>query len=231
MHLKNIFRMTVAVGTLTLMGAGCGATDVAVPAPQANGDSAIALRAENLQRMPPAEIVASSQPAEADAPPSVAASRPTSFPGILPAARISRKQVRMATDKGEIVFELFDQDAPKAVSNFVALAESGYYDGLTFHRSEPGFVSRGGDPEGTGRGGPGYRFEDEPVTRDYEAGTVAMANAGPDTNGSQFFICLDDVPTLPKNYTIFGKVTKGMDAVLAIRVGDKMNKVTVEAEK
>ncbi|OGL72907.1 peptidylprolyl isomerase [Candidatus Uhrbacteria bacterium RIFCSPHIGHO2_02_FULL_60_10] len=150
---------------------------------------------------------------------------------MLPAARISRKQVRMATDKGEIVFELFDQDAPKAVSNFVALAESGYYDGLTFHRYEPGFVIQGGDPEGTGRGGPGYRFEDEPVTRDYEAGTVAMANAGPDTNGSQFFICLDDVPTLPKNYTIFGKVTKGMDAVLAIRVGDKMNKVTVEAEK
>lgn len=152
------------------------------------------------------------------------------FPGVLPASEISGKQIRMETSKGTIVFELFEKEAPKTVSNFVYLTKGGYYDGLTFHRREEGFVIQGGDPSGNGTGGPGYKFADETVVRPYDHGIVAMANAGPDTNGSQFFIMLADYP-LPPNYTIFGKVTSGLDAVAKIKVGDQMTKVTVEAKK
>ena len=119
------------------------------------------------------------------------------------------------TNKGSFEITFFPEEAPKAVNNFVCLTRSGFYDDTTFHRIVQGFVIQGGDPEGTGRGGPGYRFEDEPVTRDYSRGIVAMANAGPNTNGSQYFVCLQNVQ-LPKNYTIFGEVTKGMDVVDAI---------------
>jgi len=152
------------------------------------------------------------------------------FPGVLPDDQIKNKQVRISTDKGDIVFELYADDAPKTVSNFIYLANAGFYNGLTFHRVEPGFVIQGGDPNGDGTGGPGYTFEDETVTKDYTEGTVAMANAGPNTNGSQFFIMLADNTGLPKNYTIFGKVISGMDVVKAIAVGDKMNTVTIESK-
>ncbi|MFH1047960.1 MAG: peptidylprolyl isomerase [Patescibacteria group bacterium] len=156
--------------------------------------------------------------------------KPTAPVGILPADRIENKIARIQTNKGEIVFELYATDAPKTVSNFVALAESGYFDGLTYHRVVPSFVIQGGDPDGTGRGGPGYKFEDEPVTRNYLAGTVAMANAGPNTNGSQYFICLEDLPSLPKSYTIFGQVISGMDVVSSIAIGDVMTSVTIESK-
>src|SRR4051794_12431062 len=99
----------------------------------------------------------------------------------------------ITTPKGAIVMDLDPRIAPKSVNNFVVLARQGYYDGLTFHRVEPGFVIQGGCPEGSGRGGPGYKFADEPVQGEYIVGAVAMANAGPDTNGSQFFICLSDL--------------------------------------
>jgi len=123
----------------------------------------------------------------------------------------------LETNKGTIQVELFPTDAPVTVNNFVCLAEDGYFDNTPFHRIVRGFVIQGGDPTGTGSGGPGYSFADEPVTRDYERGTLAMANAGPNTNGSQFFIVLDDLRgKLPKNYTIFGRVTEGMDIVDAI---------------
>src|SRR5215213_4582614 len=123
----------------------------------------------------------------------------------------------LQTNRGPIEVELFPQDAPITVNNFVCLAEDGYFDNTPFHRIVKGFVIQGGDPTGTGSGGPGYKFADEPVTRDYERGTLAMANAGPNTNGSQFFIVLDDLRgKLPKNYTIFGRVTEGMDVVDAI---------------
>jgi cyclophilin family peptidyl-prolyl cis-trans isomerase len=127
----------------------------------------------------------------------------------------------LSTDKGDIVVDLFTDGAPKAATNFLDLAKKGFYDGVIFHRIVPGFVIQGGDPTGTGRGGPGYQFEDEPVKGDYYRGTLAMANAGPNTNGSQFFICLADLSggRLPKNYTIFGQVTKGMDVVDAIAAG------------
>ncbi len=152
------------------------------------------------------------------------------FPGVLPDERIKNKQVRISTAKGDIVFELYPEDAPKTVSNFVYLTEEGYYNGLNFHRVEPGFVIQGGDPEGTGAGGPGYSFEDEAVTKNYDQGIVAMANSGPDTNGSQFFIMLEDKSDLPKQYTIFGKVTEGIDIVKRIAVGDVMTTVEVESK-
>jgi cyclophilin family peptidyl-prolyl cis-trans isomerase len=146
----------------------------------------------------------------------------------------------ISTDKGDIVVELFTEGAPKAANNFLDLARKGFYDGVIFHRVVPGFVIQGGDPTGTGTGGPGYKFADEPFSGDYYRGTLAMANAGPNTNGSQFFICLADLAgRLPKNYTIFGQVTKGMDVVDAIAAGKlggndrpnepvKMTKVTVK---
>jgi cyclophilin family peptidyl-prolyl cis-trans isomerase len=138
-------------------------------------------------------------------------------------------RVTITTDRGPIVMDLDPRLAPVTVNNFVALARQGYYDGLTFHRVEPGFVIQGGCPEGSGRGGPGYKFADEPVQGDYTQGAVAMANAGPDTNGSQFFICLDDLSgRLPKQYNLFGHVVEGIDAVLATKRGDVMQTVVVE---
>lgn len=123
----------------------------------------------------------------------------------------------LETSHGTIEVEFYPEDAPIAVNNFVNLARQGFYDGTPFHRIVKGFVIQGGDPTGTGTGGPGYKFKDEKITKDYEQGTLAMANAGPNTNGSQFFICLRDLKgSLPKNYTIFGKVTSGLDVVQAI---------------
>jgi cyclophilin family peptidyl-prolyl cis-trans isomerase len=123
----------------------------------------------------------------------------------------------LKTNKGTITAELYPQDAPVAVNNFVCLAEDGYYNNTPFHRIVSGFVIQGGDPTGTGSGGPGYQFNDEPVAKDYEKGILAMANAGPNTNGSQFFIVLEDLRgRLPKNYTIFGRVASGQDVVDAI---------------
>jgi cyclophilin family peptidyl-prolyl cis-trans isomerase len=121
------------------------------------------------------------------------------------------------TSKGDVTFDLLMSDAPKTVNNFVFLAREGYYDGSPFHRLIKGFMIQGGDPTGTGRGGPGYRFADERVSRRYERGIVAMANAGPNTNGSQFFICHGrNSESLPPSYTIFGKVSSGLDVVDAI---------------
>lgn len=136
--------------------------------------------------------------------------------------------ITIQTAKGDIQMELDPQLAPKTVNNFVHLARGGYYDGLTFHRVVPDFVVQGGCPEGTGRGGPGYRFEDEAVKGDYIEGAVAMANSGPNTNGSQFFICtVDDRHKLDKKYNLFGYVMKGMSVVKQVQVGDKMDKVEV----
>ena len=138
-------------------------------------------------------------------------------------------RVTIATDRGTIAMELDPQLAANTVNNFVALARRGYYDGLTFHRVVPEFVIQGGDPEGTGRGGPGYRFADEPVRGDYTLGAVAMANAGPDTNGSQFFICIDDCRRkLSKDYNLFGYVVDGIDVATATQVGDVMHSVRVD---
>jgi peptidyl-prolyl cis-trans isomerase B (cyclophilin B) len=135
----------------------------------------------------------------------------------------------VTTDRGVIVMDLDPQLAPASVNNFVGLARSGYYDGLTFHRVVPDFVIQGGCPEGTGRGGPGYQWADEPVQGEYTLGAVAMANAGPNTNGSQFFICIDDCTRkLSKDYNLFGHVVEGVEVAQATQVGDVMRSVVVE---
>jgi cyclophilin family peptidyl-prolyl cis-trans isomerase len=126
-------------------------------------------------------------------------------------------EMTMTTNKGEIVFEMFDDDAPKTVGNMRDLAEKGYYDGLTFHRIIRDFMIQGGCPQGTGTGGPGYEFEDEINRHKVVRGALAMANAGPNTNGSQFFIVTTDAaPWLDGKHTVFGKVTAGMDVVDAL---------------
>jgi cyclophilin family peptidyl-prolyl cis-trans isomerase len=130
----------------------------------------------------------------------------------------------IATELGDIEVDLFTQAAPKATQNFIDLANKGFYDDVIFHRVIPGFVIQGGDGEfgkksslnagRVGTGGPGYKFADEPVLGDYARGALAMANSGPNTNGSQFFICTSDLSgRLPKSYTLFGQVTKGLDVV------------------
>ena len=123
-------------------------------------------------------------------------------------------QMTMTTNHGDIVLELFDEDAPKTVDNFRKLAEDGFYDGLIFHRVIPDFMIQGGCPQGTGTGGPGYTFEDEINDHKVVKGALAMANAGPNTNGSQFFIVTTEAaPWLDGKHTVFGKVTEGMDVV------------------
>jgi peptidyl-prolyl cis-trans isomerase B (cyclophilin B) len=137
-------------------------------------------------------------------------------------------QVVIETDKGSIMMELDPNLAPNSVNNFISLARDGYYDGLTFHRVVSEFVIQGGDPEGSGRGGPGYKFADEPVKGEYTLGAVAMANAGPDTNGSQFFICIDDCRSkLQPLYNLFGYVIDGMDVAKDIEQGDVMHSLTI----
>jgi peptidyl-prolyl cis-trans isomerase B (cyclophilin B) len=126
-------------------------------------------------------------------------------------------EATLHTNHGPIAVELFDDDAPKTVENFRKLSGDGFYDGLIFHRVIPDFMIQGGCPEGTGTGGPGYTFEDEINEHKVERGALAMANAGPDTNGSQFFIVTTDAaPWLDGKHTVFGRVTDGMDAVTAI---------------
>ena len=139
--------------------------------------------------------------------------------------------VTIITNKGTIALCLDPKLAPNTVNNFVFLTRNQFYDGLKFHRVEAGFVIQGGDPLGTGSGGPGYKFADEPVSGEYTAGAVAMANSGANTNGSQFFICtVDDSKKLAKSYNLFGYVQIGMDVVLKIAVGDTMTSVTVQEE-
>ncbi|MCP5094350.1 MAG: peptidylprolyl isomerase [Chloroflexi bacterium] len=149
-----------------------------------------------------------------------------------PAMQIDPKKnyaVSMETNKGTIEIELFAQHAPKTVNNFVFLIREGYYDGVSFHRVISNFVIQGGDPTGSGAGGPGYRFGDEFAGNPHKHGTgyLSMANAGPGTNGSQFFVTHSPQPHLDGRHTVFGKVTSSMDVVNAIRQGDKMTKVTV----
>jgi peptidyl-prolyl cis-trans isomerase B (cyclophilin B) len=138
-------------------------------------------------------------------------------------------EATIATSRGKVKLELYPQHAPVTVNSFVFLAREGFYDGVTFHRVIPNFVIQGGDPTGTGTGGPGYRFPDEfqgnPLT--HETGIISMANAGPGTNGSQFFITHSPQPHLDGKHTVFGKVVRGQDVVNAIQQGDVMESVTI----
>ncbi|MFH1433490.1 MAG: peptidylprolyl isomerase [Candidatus Uhrbacteria bacterium] len=205
-----MYKLALILGVFIIAGAGCAvnkednlsAEDVLLPGEQAE----------------PAATETMDEPTTAS----------WSFPGVLPDETIAGKQIRISTAKGDIVFELFADTAPQTVSNFVYLTEGSYYNGLTFHRREEGFVIQGGDPAGNGSGGPGYTFADELDDEyAYERGVVAMANRGLNTNGSQFFVMLADTP-LPKAYTIFGRVLEGMDVVDAIAVGDVMSTVSIE---
>jgi peptidyl-prolyl cis-trans isomerase B (cyclophilin B) len=139
-------------------------------------------------------------------------------------------QVEMKTSRGTIQLELYPEHAPRTVNNFVFLAQEGFYDGVTFHRVIDNFMIQGGDPTGTGRGGPGYRFEDElddnPLS--HKAGVISMANAGPNTNGSQFFITHSPQPHLDGKHTVFGQVVEGKDVVDSIQQGDTILAVNVE---
>ena len=169
-------------GTLVLFGAGCGSTSkTATPTPSTPSPSSDAA-------MQSAEL---------------------RFPGILPAEEVNKK-VRIKTTKGDIVVQVMADQGPRAASNFVYLAKKGFYNGTIFHRVIEGFMIQGGDPTGTGMGGPGYQFANDPVKMGYDDGVVAMANAGPDTNGSQFFIMVKNNP-LPPNYSVFGKVVEGLN--------------------
>jgi peptidyl-prolyl cis-trans isomerase B (cyclophilin B) len=131
-------------------------------------------------------------------------------------------EATLHTNRGDVTLELFDEDAPKTVENFRKLAEDGFYDGVIFHRVIPDFMIQGGDPTGTGTGGPGYTFEDEINAHPIVRGSLAMANAGPNTNGSQFFVVTAEAcPWLDGKHTVFGQVTNGMDVVDAISAVDR----------
>lgn len=211
--MSNVARLFFVFALIVIMGAGCSS-------PSANTTTETETQSDTT-----------STPS--------AMQQTMTYQGELPAERIVNKQARIVTNKGEIVIEFYPDTAPIAVSNFIALAEAGFYDSVIFHRVIKGFMIQGGDPTGTGRGGPGYQFKDElNDDRTYTRGTVAMANAGANTNGSQFFVMHADYP-LPHDYTIFGNVVSGMDVVDAIAAtatdrSDRplesivMEKVTVE---
>lgn len=135
----------------------------------------------------------------------------------------------IVTDKGDMVIELFADKTPKTVNNFVFLAREGFYDNITFHRVIGDFMAQGGDPTGTGRGGPGYKFADEfhPALKHNKPGILSMANAGPGTNGSQFFITHVPTPHLDNRHSVFGQVTEGMDVLMAVGVGTKISTITI----
>ncbi len=132
------------------------------------------------------------------------------------------------TKKGDLVLELFASDVPVTVNNFVFLAGEGFYDGTTFHRVIPGFMAQGGDPMGTGTGGPGYTFADEFSEHSHVTGALSMANAGPNTNGSQFFITYAPQPHLDGKHSVFGQLTEGMDVLENIKQGDTIERITIE---
>ncbi|MFA6603212.1 MAG: peptidylprolyl isomerase [Patescibacteria group bacterium] len=228
---------SAAILGLLAVGAGCvGTGQVAIPPDRMNTESALSTAPRNpLEAIERAKTMSAPAVSEQSAENtsmnniSVPTPRPVKFPGILSEAELQGKVAVISTAKGQIVFEIDGQAGPRAASNFIALVKSGFYDGLKFHRVVPGFVIQGGDPLGNGTGGPGYKFEDDQVTGEYLAGTVAMANSGPDTNGSQFFICLEDLrASLEKKYSIFGRVISGLDVVRAISVDDVMESVAIE---
>jgi peptidylprolyl isomerase/peptidyl-prolyl cis-trans isomerase B (cyclophilin B) len=152
----------------------------------------------------------------------------TKAPDTKKGTRVTQSAVITMEKGGEIKIDFYPADAPKTVENFVTLAKKGFYDGLVFHRVEPGFVAQGGDPKGNGTGGPGYQIKAEFNKQKHVRGTVAMARSqSPDSAGSQFYICFKPAPFLDGNYTVFGIVTSGMEVVDGIKIGDKMKSVKI----
>lgn len=233
--MKRIIPFVAAASAAVLLGQGCTKTVVSDPPAQPPAAS------QTSNHTPPQQLPMNTSN--------------LAFPGVLPESE-TKTHVRLKTTKGDIVLEIAPDQGPNAASNFVYLVKQKFYDGISFHRRVDGFVIQGGDPQGNGTGGPGYKFADDPVkplgqnpdlkelpadlkaqlppgnpllTKGalYKKGTLAMANAGPNTNGSQFFIMLDDAP-LTLDYSIFGRVTEGMDVVANIQVGDKMINAVIE---
>ncbi len=257
--MKNIQLFIFSIVPVMLLGMGCSpasspvsldkyenayaqqqvsSTDDSLNAPAEQPQDQTAAQPQQTNETSSTQDMSSSTNPEAAAPTSTEPVK-LAFPGIMPMSQITKKYAHIKTNQGDIVFELLGNEGPRAASNFVYLASNKFYDGIVFHRVVPGFVVQGGDPQTKdptipssrlGIGGPGYMFQDDPVNLDYKEGIVAMANAGPNTNGSQFFIMLAD-NSLPKQYSIFGRVIKGMDVVKKIAVGDKMLSVTVENSK
>ena len=192
--------------SLLLLGAGCAAKPEATSPLRVVEEPTL-----NETVVEPYATSSDSYAASASSTSSTTPVKPMSFtfPGAQPAAEVSKK-VRLKTTLGDIVIAVRPDLGPLAASNFVYLAKNAFYDGTIFHRVIPGFMIQGGDPTGTGRGGPGYQFDNDPVSVPYSDGMVAMANAGRNTNGSQFFIMVADYP-LPPDYSIFGKVVEGLD--------------------
>jgi cyclophilin family peptidyl-prolyl cis-trans isomerase len=193
--------LALAVGLAACSSSGGGAS---TPSPQSQPPESAA----PAESAPAASAPAGSAGAQGDC--------PTAAPAPLPAGET--REATIETDLGNIVIDIEADLGPLAAGNFVALAECGFYDGVVFHRIMPGFVIQGGDPTGTGSGGPGYEFPNDPVSVAYDRGVVAMANAGRDTNGSQFFIVLDEAG-LPPDYSVFGRVSSGMEVADQIAAG------------
>lgn len=210
---------------LALLGAGCGQPETKTQGMDGKTVADQYGYSQQEQPAPPTSPDPTPEPTPASTPtptPSTKTDNPPpmselAFPGVLPESETNVK-VRIKTNLGDIVVQLDPKAGPNAASNFVYLAKQGFYNGTIFHRVIDGFMIQGGDPTGTGMGGPGYKFADDKVSGSYAKGTLAMANAGPNTNGSQFFIMVSDVP-LPPSYSIFGKVISGQD------VADKISLV------
>ncbi len=205
--MKKTFAFPIVFAAVLLMGQGC--------ATSAPADVTFEIPAETETSTPPAkETPANPIEENATSTNTMQKEMNLAFPGVLPAEEVN-KNVVIKTTVGDIVIQIDPEAGPNAASNFVYLVKEGFYDGTIFHRVIPGFMIQGGDPTGTGMGGPGYKFPDDKVSAPYSKGTVAMANAGPNTNGSQFFIMVEDYP-LPPSYSIFGKVVEGQDVADAI---------------
>ena len=194
-----------AVALFVLSGCGDGEPDAAADVAPRNTATATATEVEVAADLaaPPTKGLDELQ--QWDAPPPLSLESGVDY------------RARISTNHGDVIIDLFEDEAPNTVNNFVFLADQGFYENVPIHRIISGFMFQSGDPTGSGSGGPGYRFPDEPIRRDYTKGTLAMANAGPNTNGSQFFITFDDLTgRLPKDYTIFGEVLEGIEIVNSI---------------
>ncbi|OAB45783.1 peptidylprolyl isomerase [Paenibacillus antarcticus] len=206
MKKKHLFMPLITLITAALVLSGCGNK----PTEESTPDQTTGSNTEQttpVEPTPPAEETPTQTTKSWDNPPAMEIDSTKSY------------EAEVTTNKGTFTIELYAKDAPKTVNNFVFLAKQGFYDDVIFHRIIESFMIQTGDPQGTGAGGPGYQFEDEKTSYQYEPGVVAMANAGANTNGSQFFICTGaDSTSLNNqpNYTIFGKITNGMDVVKQI---------------
>ncbi len=248
---KHVLPVAATLAALILFGAGCGSGSSAVQNASSSDDYSYATSTDHSAVSSTPDLNATTSTATSTPATSTSMNDSTNssstlaFPGILPAAQVNKK-IRIHTNMGDIVIQLMADQGPRAASNFIYLVQHHFYDGTMFHRVIPGFMIQGGDPltkDPTavalwGTGGPGYQFDNDPVNSPYTDGIVAMANAGPNTNGSQFFIMVHDYDLSP-DYSIFGKVISGLDVAHKIadvpRNGDdrplqdvKMISVTVE---